>query len=94
MKSKDSGSYNGANRPVCFRNEETDTTVDCGYDSQGRRYFKKVTVAGTDVVLRNYTYDVVSVLRLSRMTPAGTVSRVFIEKSFLGFLIIAGAFVP
>ena len=39
--------YNGANRPVRFRNEETDTTVDCGYDSQGRRYFKKVTVAGT-----------------------------------------------
>ena len=37
--------------------EETDTTVECGYDSQGRRYFKKVTVAGTDVVLRNYTYD-------------------------------------
>ena len=30
MKSKDSGSYNGANRPVCFRNEETDTTVECG----------------------------------------------------------------
>ena len=49
--------YNGANRPVRFRNEETDTTVECVYDSQGRRYFKKVTVAGTDVVLRNYTYD-------------------------------------
>ena len=40
MKSKDSGSYNGANRPVCFHNEETDTTVECGYDSQGRRYFQ------------------------------------------------------
>ncbi|MBP3302298.1 MAG: hypothetical protein J6L64_04090 [Opitutales bacterium] len=37
--------YNGANRPIRFRKEETDTTVNCGYDSQGRRYFKKVTVA-------------------------------------------------
>ena len=85
MKSKDNGSYNGANRPIRFRNEETDTTVECGYDSQGRRYFKKVTVAGTDVVLRNYTYDAVSVLRLSRMTTTGTVSRVFIEKPFCAF---------
>ena len=41
--------------------------------------------AGTDVVLRNYTYDAVSVLRLSRMTPTGTVSRVFIEKPFWAF---------
>ena len=49
-------SYNGANRPVCFRNEETDTTVDCGYDSQGRRYFKKVTVAGTVTLHHRYIY--------------------------------------
>ena len=41
--------------------------------------------AGTDVVLRNYTYDAVSVLRLSRMTPTGTVSCVFIEKPFWAF---------
>ena len=56
MKSKDSGSYNGANRPVCFRNEETDTTVECGYDSQGRRYFKKVTVSGTVTLHHRYLY--------------------------------------
>ena len=48
--------YNGANRPVRFRNEETDTTVDCGYDSQGRRYFKKVMVAGTVTLHHRYIY--------------------------------------
>ena len=48
--------YNGANRPVRFRNEETDTTVECGYDSQGRRYFKKVTVAGTVTLHHRYIY--------------------------------------
>ena len=48
--------YNGANRPVRFRNEETDTTVECGYDSQGRRYFKKVTVAGTVMLYHRYLY--------------------------------------
>ena len=36
--------------------EETDTTVDCGYDSQGRRYFKKVTVAGTVTLHHRYIY--------------------------------------
>ncbi len=48
--------YNGANRPVRFRNEETDTTVDCGYDSQGRRFEKKVTVAGTVTLHHRYIY--------------------------------------
>ena len=49
-------SYNGTNRPVRFRNEETDITVECGYDSQGRRYFKKVTVAGTVTLHHRYIY--------------------------------------
>ncbi|MBQ8722756.1 MAG: RHS repeat protein, partial [Opitutales bacterium] len=48
--------YNGANRPIRFRNDSTDTTVDCGYDSQGRRYFKKVTVAGTTTLHHRYIY--------------------------------------
>ena len=48
--------YNGANRPVRFRNEESDTTIDCGYDSQGRRCFKKVTVAGTVTLHHRYIY--------------------------------------
>ncbi|MBQ8722783.1 MAG: RHS repeat protein, partial [Opitutales bacterium] len=48
--------YNGENRPIRFRNEETDTTVDCGYDSQGRRFEKKVTVAGTVELHHRYIY--------------------------------------
>ena len=44
------------NRPIRFRNDSTDTTVDCGYDSQGRRYFKKVTVAGTVTLHHRYIY--------------------------------------
>ena len=47
---------NGANRPVRFRNEESDTTIECGYDSQGRRCFKKVTVAGTVTLHHRYIY--------------------------------------
>ncbi|MBP3302923.1 MAG: RHS repeat-associated core domain-containing protein [Opitutales bacterium] len=48
--------YNGENRPIRFRNEETDTTVECGYDSQGRRFEKKVTVAGTTTLHHRYIY--------------------------------------
>ena len=48
--------YNGANRPVRFRNEESDTTIECGYDSQGRRCFKKATVAGTVTLHHRYIY--------------------------------------
>ena len=29
------------NRPIRFRNDSTDTTVECGYDSQGRRLLQK-----------------------------------------------------
>ncbi len=38
--------YNAENRPVRFENAEVQTVVECGYDSQGRRFEKKVTVAG------------------------------------------------
>ena len=48
--------YNGANRPVRFENAETQTVVDCGYDSLGRRYFKKVTVAGVVTLYQHYVY--------------------------------------
>ena len=44
------------NRPIRFRNDSTDTMVECGYDSQGRRYFKKVTVAGTVTLHHRYIY--------------------------------------
>ena len=40
-------SCNGENRPVRFENAGTQTVVECGYDSLGRRFEKKVTVAGT-----------------------------------------------
>ena len=33
--------YNGENRPVRFENAETQTVVECAYDSQGRRFEKK-----------------------------------------------------
>ena len=45
-----------ANRPVRFENAATQTVIDCGYDSQGRRYFKKVTVAGTVTLHHRYIY--------------------------------------
>ena len=48
--------YNGENRPIRFRNEETDTTVECAYDSQGRRFEKKVTIAGTVELHHRYIY--------------------------------------
>ena len=38
--------YNAENRPVRFENAATHTVVECGYDSQGRRFEKKVTVSG------------------------------------------------
>ena len=50
-------SYNGENRPVRFENASTQTVVECGYDSQGRRFEKKVTVAGTVTLHERYAYD-------------------------------------
>ncbi len=36
--------YNAENRPIRFENTETQTVVDCGYDSQGlRAEYKSVT---------------------------------------------------
>ncbi|MBQ6705528.1 MAG: RHS repeat-associated core domain-containing protein [Opitutales bacterium] len=48
--------YNGENRPIRFENAETQTVVECGYDSQGRRFEKKVTVAGTTPLHHRYIY--------------------------------------
>jgi len=39
--------YNAANRAVSFTSRDGATVVECGYDYQGRRYMKKVTVNGT-----------------------------------------------
>ncbi|MGN0834759.1 MAG: RHS repeat domain-containing protein [Candidatus Spyradosoma sp.] len=48
--------YNAQNRPVSFRNDATDTLVECAYDYRGRRCTKKVTVAGTVVLHQRYIY--------------------------------------
>ena len=55
--------YNGENRPVRFENAETQTVVECAYDSQGRRFEKKVTVATRPLAIQKdgtwftYGYD-------------------------------------
>ena len=48
--------YNGENRPVRFENAATQTIIDCAYDSQGRRFEKKVTVAGITTLHHRYIY--------------------------------------
>ena len=48
--------YNAENRPVRFENAATRTVVECGYDSQGRRFEKKVTVAGATTLHHRYIY--------------------------------------
>ncbi len=50
-------SYNGENRPIRFENAATQTIVECAYDSQGRRFEKKVTVAGTLTLHERYVCD-------------------------------------
>ena len=41
--------YNAENRPVSFMNNESNTVVECAYDSMGRRVFKKV-ISGNGTV--------------------------------------------
>ena len=50
--------YDANNRPVSFEKTEgeTVTVVECGYDYQGRRYMKKVTVNGTVTLYHRYIY--------------------------------------
>ena len=48
--------YSAENRPVRFENAETQTVVECAYDSQGRRFEKKVTVAGATTLHHRYIY--------------------------------------
>ena len=49
-------SYDANNRPVSFTSEDGRITVTCGYDYQGRRYMKKVTVNGTVASHERYLY--------------------------------------
>lgn len=48
--------YDANNRPVSFTSEDGQTVVECGYDYQGRRYMKKVTVNGTVTQHHRYIY--------------------------------------
>ena len=41
---------------IRFENAGMQTVVECGYDSQGRRFEKKVTVAGTTTLHHRYIY--------------------------------------
>ena len=48
--------YNAENRPVTFTNSESNTVVECQYDSMGRRAYKKVTVNGSVTLHQRYIY--------------------------------------
>ena len=48
--------YNAANRAVSFTSQDGNKVVECGYDDQGRRYMKKVTVNGTVTSHERYLY--------------------------------------
>ena len=48
--------YNAENRPVSFTNAESNTVVECAYDSMGRRAYKKVTVDGAVTLHQRYIY--------------------------------------
>ena len=48
--------YNAENRPVSFTNTESNTIVECAYDSMGRRAYKKVTSNGTVTLHQRYLY--------------------------------------
>ena len=63
-------SYNAENRPVRFECAGTQTVVECGYDSLGRRFEKKVTVAGTLVSHERYAYR--GFLQIAAFDVAGT----------------------
>ncbi|MBE6434569.1 MAG: RHS repeat-associated core domain-containing protein, partial [Akkermansiaceae bacterium] len=48
--------YNAENRPVSFTKSESNTVVECAYDSQGRRSYKKVITNGTVTLHQRYIY--------------------------------------
>ena len=48
--------YNAENRPASFTNSESNTIVECAYDSMGRRAYKKVTTNGSVTLHQRYIY--------------------------------------
>lgn len=49
--------YDAWNRPVRFTSSDGATVVECGYDAEGRRHSKKVTLQGSVIILHErYLY--------------------------------------
>ncbi len=48
--------YNAENRPITFTNNESNTVIECAYDSMGRRATKKVTNNGEITLHQRYIY--------------------------------------
>ncbi len=55
---------------IAYANAGTQTVVECGYDSLGRRFEKKVSVAGTLVLHERYAYR--GFLQIAAFDVAGT----------------------
>lgn len=48
--------YNAEKRPISFTNSESNTIIECTYDSMGRRTTKKITVDGVETLNYRYIY--------------------------------------
>ena len=65
-------SYNPENRPVRFECAGTQTVVEMNYDYLGRRFEKKITVAGTTTLHHRYIYRGFLQIACLDLTRAGT----------------------
>ena len=65
-------SYNAENRPVRFECAGTQTVVEMNYDYLGRRFEKKITVAGTTTLHHRYIYRGFLQIACLDLTRAGT----------------------
>ena len=65
-------SYNAENRPVRFECAGTQTVVEMNYDYLGRRFEKKITVAGTTTSHHRYIYRGFLQIACLDLTRAGT----------------------
>ena len=65
-------SYNAENRPVRFECVGTQTVVEMNYDYLGRRFEKKITVAGTTTLHHRYIYRGFLQIACLDLTRAGT----------------------
>ncbi len=63
-------SYNAENRPIRFECAGTQTVVEMNYDYLGRRFEKKITIAGTTTSHHRYAYR--GYLQIAAFDVAGT----------------------